>query len=230
VFEHKRKEILTAAVVQPVLDSIGLLDERCKITVAANFSREASDLLARRGFTVPWKTPTAAKKQATPFPRRVRCSATDQPSGWDISNWEAANNLLGGFDPARRHYSIFDLPDGSYVQCLGTKKALTVEARLYGSGAKFTHWVFGKGTPCGLRTQVGTELGTVTVDRTQVLKMRDARLIIPQFLETRAFPLQYYRQDITERFAEQGNARNERHAPRFLSGMPPGAAHRNLGR
>jgi len=206
LFEHKRKEVVTSAAVRQALDSIGHLEERFKVAVAANLTREASDLLAAKGFCVPLKTRVPRRRQAHPFPERVHYSRTDDTAGWDIGDWETANNLLAQLDPQRRHYAIFELPDGSYVQCLGSKKALTVEARAYHAGGRFTHWVFGKGAPCGLRTEAGGRLGIVTIDRTQVLQMRDARLIIRQFLETRTFPKQYHQQDVTGRMAERPGA------------------------
>src|SRR6266550_7708788 len=125
LFEHKRKEVVTSAAVRQALDSIGHLEERFKVAVAANLTREASDLLTAKGFCVPLKTRVPRKRQANPFPEHVHYSRTDDTAGWDIDDWETANKLLAYLDPQRRHYAIFNLPDGSYVQCLGNKKALT---------------------------------------------------------------------------------------------------------
>jgi hypothetical protein len=122
--------------------------------------------------------------------------------GWKIKSWETANKLLSYLEPERRHYAIFELPEGSYAQCLGSKTELTVEVRVVGANGTFTHWVLGKGLPCGRNRQVGPASGRVTVDETQVLTMRDARLIIRQFLESRTFPDKYHRQDVTGQYAE----------------------------
>jgi len=203
ILKHKRKEIVASATVQELLASVGDLEERFRIVVAANLTRDAAELLAANGFLVPRNTHPASTNHSTAFSQRVHYSRTDQPKGRDIADWTTANKLLGYLDPVRRHFAIFDLPNGSYVQCLGGKKALTVEARVYGPGGRFTHWVFGKGLLCGLQTQVGSSAGVVTVDRTQVLQIRDARLIIRQFLETNTFPAQYHKQDVTERFVEE---------------------------
>jgi hypothetical protein len=78
--------------------------------------------------------------------------------------------LLGYLDPEKRHYAIFDLPDGSYIQCLGGKKVLTAEARVYHPAGRFTHWVFGKGNLSGQRTTVGSRLGKVTIDTSDFSK------------------------------------------------------------
>ena len=137
----------------------------------------------------------------TMFPEPVHYSRADCPAGWKIRDWDIANKLLSYFDSERRPYAIFTLPDNSYVQCLGTKKRLTVEAREFRPDGSFTHWVFGRGEPVGLQERVEVSSGVTVVDSTQLLAMRDARLIIRQFLETRTFPLAYHRQDVTVRYA-----------------------------
>ena len=134
------------------------------------------------------------------FPETVHYACTDAPGGGDIPDWDTANTLLGYLDPARRHFAIFALNDNCYVQCLGRKTALTVEARVYSDSNKFQHFVFGKGDPTGETTTVGNTENVVTVDTSQVLKMRDARLIIRQFLETRTFHDRYTATDVTSRF------------------------------
>ena len=134
------------------------------------------------------------------FPEPVHYSRTDSP-GWKIKDWDTANTLLSYLEPNKRHFAIFELPDHSYAQCLGQKTALTVEIREYHPDGSFTHWIFGKDKPTGEMTQVGGDAGIVNIDSSQVLKMRDARLIIRQFLEERTFPEKYQKLDITERFA-----------------------------
>jgi hypothetical protein len=133
------------------------------------------------------------------FPDPVHYSRNDSP-GWKIRDWETANKLLSYLEPNRRPFAIFTLPDNSYVQCLGSKTRLTVEAREYQHDGSFTHWVFGRGAPVRAPERIEVSTGTVTVDASQILALRDARLIIRQFLETRTFPTAYDRQDITERF------------------------------
>lgn len=206
IFSSKRKEVVTSKSVRQALDSIQNLTETFKVAIGVrrDFTKEASELLEGRGFYMPvTKKPTLpVQASATiPFPEPVRYSRSDCPSGWSISNWQTANKLLSYLDPDRRHFATFDLQDGSYVQCLGCKKALTVEARIYRPDGTFTHWVFGKGSLDGQMTRVGSRLGMVTVDRSQVLQMRDARLIVRQFLETRTFPERFSQLDITNRFA-----------------------------
>ena len=72
-----------------------------------------------------------------------------------------------------------------------------------------SHWVFGIAAPLGVLECVKVSTGTLTVDTTQLLAMRDARLILRQFLETRTFPLGFHRQDVTERFRSVHYARSE---------------------
>jgi hypothetical protein len=143
---------------------------------------------------------TLGVARTTMFPEPVHYSRADCPAGWKIRDWETANKLLSYFDSERRPFAIFALPDNSYVQCLGTKTRLTVEARVFRSDGSFTHWVFGRGEPVGSQERIEVSSGVTVVDSTQLLAMRDARLIIRQFLETRTFPADYYRQDVTERF------------------------------
>jgi hypothetical protein len=134
------------------------------------------------------------------FPEPVHYSRADCPAGWKIRDWDTANKLLSYFDTERRPFAVFTLPDNSYVQCLGAKTRLTVEAREYHSNGSFTHWVFGQNAPIGVQEQIKVSTGITTVDTSQLLAMRDARSIIRQFLETRTFPTNYYRHDITSRF------------------------------
>jgi hypothetical protein len=135
------------------------------------------------------------------FPEPVHYSRTDCPAGWKIRDWDTANHLLSYFDSERRPFAIFTLPDNSYVQCLGTKTRLTVEARNFSKNGSFTHWVFGRSVPTGLQERIEVSTGVTIVDSTQLLKMRDARLIIRQFLETRTFPEDYHRENVTSRFS-----------------------------
>lgn len=134
-----------------------------------------------------------------PFSQPVHYSRTDTP-GWKIKDWETANKLLSYLELRRRHFTTFTLPDDSYVQCLGSKTALTVEIREQQQDGTFKHWVFGKCPPIGEMTRVGSDSGSITVDRSQVMTMRDARLIIRQFLETRTLCERYHRQDVSDRF------------------------------
>jgi hypothetical protein len=131
------------------------------------------------------------------FPEPVHYSRTDCPTGWKIRDWETANKLLSYFEPERRPFAIFTLPDKSYVQCLGAKTRLTVA---------FTHWVFGRGTLTGSSERIRVSTGDVTADTSQLLSMRDARLIVRQFLEARTFPSVYHRHDVAERFTSGRNA------------------------
>jgi hypothetical protein len=144
-----------------------------------------------------------------PFPEPVHYSRTDSP-GWKIRDWETANKLLSYLEPERRHFAVFTLPDNSYAQCLGGKTALTVEVREQRADGSFTHWVFGRGPRLGQATTVGPAFGPVTVDRSQVLTMRDARLIIREFLEARTLCSRYERLDVSARFKEQGSSNRKR--------------------
>lgn len=204
VFVHARKEVITVSAVRIALNSMSSLDEPFKVAVGNNFTHEAAEFLATTGFRLASPAQIAKKVSCKEFPEPVHYSRTDSP-GWMIKDWETANTLLRYLDPFVRPFVIFELPDGSYVQCLGSKRRLTVEVRECRAGGSFTHWVLGCGKPQRETVRIDTSTGTVTVDVSQVLTMRDARLIIRQFLETRTLPDRFHRQEITGRFTSSGN-------------------------
>lgn len=83
---------------------------------------------------------------------------------------------------------------------------LTVEARVYVSDGSFKHWIFGKGLPQREPVAIVVSSGTLSVDVSQILTMRQAKPIIRQFLEKRTFPAEYHRQDVTARFIPGSNS------------------------
>ena len=139
------------------------------------------------------------------FPTLIHYQRNDSP-GWKIRDWDTANKLLGYLDPQVRPFAVFTLPNNSYAQCLGSKRRLTVEVREYAADGSFTHWVFGRGPLSGHSDTIEVSTGAVTVDTSQLLTMRDARLIIRPFLELQSFPTTYSRHDVTARFALNRNA------------------------
>jgi hypothetical protein len=130
--------------------------------------------------------------------QREDCSA-----GWHIKDWETANKLLSYLNTNGRSYAIFSKPDGSYVQCAGSKTRLTVETRIFKSQKEYRHYVFGNGSLQNLKDSVMTTEYKVTVDKSQVLQLSDARLIMKPWLEGGDFPTKYTLTDVTERFNEE---------------------------
>jgi len=202
VFPNERREVLAAAVIQKTLNSISNLNEPVKVAVGS-FTHEAAELLQLAGFQIPSKAKAIVpdEEPVPPFPHPVHYSGADS-SNWTIENWKAANGILSCLDPTRRPFAIFSLPDESYIQCLGSKKRLLIEAREYRADGSFTHWIIGRGRPQREPVVIEVSTGTITVDVSQVLTMRHARVIIRQFLETRTFPSAYHLQDITGRFTK----------------------------
>jgi|GEM_PF-3060208 len=199
-FDQKSKSIISAEMIREVLGSVGSLPKFQRIALAKNLTRDAAELLTKTGFRLLNGKKSNVEIKPTLFPERVHYSRPGAYSGWPIKNWETANRLLGFLNADKKNFAIFDLPDGSYIQCLGGKKALTVEARIYDSEGHFRHWVFGKGSPSGHKVTIGGTAGQVVVDSTQSLQMRDARLIIRRFLMSRGFSQKYFAQDVTQRF------------------------------
>jgi len=50
--------------------------------------------------------------------------------GCMLDSWNDANHLLGYQKAEGPSFAIFTFEDGSYIQCAGVKKRLTVEARI----------------------------------------------------------------------------------------------------
>ncbi len=132
------------------------------------------------------------------FPETVNFMRADG-SGWPIRDWDTANKLLAYVHPEKNPYVVFSFSDESYVKCFGCKTRLTVEARESFDGG-FRHWVFGKGLLKGKPQEIQTSTSKVTVDASQLLRMRDARVIIRLFPEHRRFSEAYDREDVTKRF------------------------------
>ena len=129
--------------------------------------------------------------------------AREGTSGWPVKSWETANALLSYLQPVNRSFASFTIAGGSYVQCAGAKTRLTVEVRIVREDGSFTHLVFGKGQLQQRVELIASSAGHVTVDASQVLKMRDARLIIREFVEHQRLHAGYLCEDVTSRFRRQ---------------------------
>lgn len=127
--------------------------------------------------------------------RATFVSATQD--GFEVYTWEQANSQLAYLNPDKENFMRFELSDGSFVQCLGAKKALTVEVRLCREGGVPMHVIARKGELVGTTVVVGGSAGTATVDKSQVLTMRDARSIIREFLEHKRLHSRYGYTDVT---------------------------------
>lgn len=117
-----------------------------------------------------------------------------------IPDWKTADKLLDGLDLQLSPFVVLSLSNHSYVQCLGSKSRLTVEARVYTAKGSFTHWVFGRGPLKGRRETIQASTGASNVDASQLLTISDARHIMRSFLETQSFPAEYHREDVTAAF------------------------------
>jgi hypothetical protein len=67
---------------------------------------------------------------------------------------------------------------------------------------QFQHFVFGSGPIQNQVDAIATTEYQITVDKSQILRMRDARLIMKPWLEGNDFPAKYTLTNITERFIE----------------------------
>ena len=123
--------------------------------------------------------------------------------GWKIKSWDDANTLLGYVKPEGPSSACFTIANQNYVQCAGSKKRLTVEARIYVDEETFVHYCFGKGDLLGKEETIDCNVGEIVRDSSQVLSMRDARLIIRHFVENNGALLEkYVTHDITKMFQQ----------------------------
>lgn len=133
------------------------------------------------------------------FPTPVQYSREGRPS-WQIKDWDTANKLLSYLDPEIRSFAIFQKADRSYIQCAGAKRGLTVEARIPGVNGEFKHYRFGRGEPVGKTVIIRCSVGPISVDETQLLQLRDARILMRQFLEEGTFSERYVATEVGPTF------------------------------
>jgi len=140
--------------------------------------------------------------KAGELPDRVLFMSARQKKGWYINTWKQASAQLSYLDPNKEHFMVFELPDGSFIQCLGSKQELTVEIHLIHDNGLETHVIAGSGEEIGIEAIVGGPGGTVVVDRSQVLQIGDARSMIRKFLEEKSLDLRYRYKDVTSLYSE----------------------------
>lgn len=132
------------------------------------------------------------------FPSMVYCTREDQP-GREIKDWKTAKGQLSGLKVKGRSFIIFEKENGDYVQCAGSRKALTVEARMHAGDGSFRHVIFGCDEATGVEVEIPTSESVLRVDASQVLNLKYARGILQPWLEGYAFPIRYIQTDITDR-------------------------------
>jgi hypothetical protein len=117
--------------------------------------------------------------------------------GWPLQSWDDANHLLGYQKAEGPSFTIFTRGDGSYIQCAGGKKRLTVEARIIENDKTVKHYRFGKGKPVNSVESIACNCGPIEVDSSQILTMKDARILIRDFVENSRFSQKYSTTEIT---------------------------------
>jgi len=135
-------------------------------------------------------------RQKMPFPDKVLLHPSNGGVIF-IYDWSVALARLSYFAREAPDHIVFEMPDGSYAQCAGTKTCLTVETRTYRPDFTFTHLTWGIGKPSGRRSNVEGSGGLIDVDSSQVLQMRDARIILKGFIEGETIPPRYHATDST---------------------------------
>lgn len=117
-----------------------------------------------------------------------------------LYDWEIVLSRLSYFGHKGPDFTVLELKDGSYVQCAGSKNRLTVETRTYGPERSFQHMIWGRSTCTGVKARIESIDGYIEVDASQILQMRDARIIIKAFIEKEEIPGTYISTDATFSF------------------------------
>ena len=132
------------------------------------------------------------------FPNMVYCTREDQAVR-EIKDWKTAKGQLSGLKVRGRSFIIFEKENGDYVQCAGSRKVLTVEARMHAGDGSFRHVIFGCEEASGVEVDIPTSEFVLRVDASQVLNLKHALGILQPWLEGYAFPIRYIQTDITDR-------------------------------
>ncbi len=170
------------------------------------------------------------------IPDRVLLHPSSSPVLF-LYDWDAVLGRLHYFAHKGPDFMILEVEGGDYIQCAGVKKQLTVETRRYTAGKMFHHHVWGKGELTGHVGRIDCTDGEIQVDSSQVLAMRDARLLIAAFLEGAEMPSRYHCTDISDRFdpiphdleirnrawswPDRRNIRNKSNKPAHTTPDPP---------
>jgi hypothetical protein len=96
-------------------------------------------------------------------------------------------------EPNLRPFCRFQLADGSYIQCAGSKQRLTVEVHSPAAEGGFEQWTVGVGPLTGQVTEIECAVGPITVDESHVLDIDAARELFRAFLTYGALPDNYVR-------------------------------------
>lgn len=139
-------------------------------------------------------------RERKPLTSPIRYEGQDEPER-PLTSLDEADALLARLEPSRRSYAIFTRPDGSYVQCAGGTKRMTVEYRVVEPDGRLRHYVVGLAPVQGQLTQISCTVGPIELDLSQLLKLDHARTVVRAFLETGAIPDSFTATDVTERFA-----------------------------
>ena len=115
---------------------------------------------------------------------------------------EYIERALEHITPRRPSVFILTRPDGSFVQTAGSKIRLTVEAR-YMRPEGFRHLIVGVEEEDKEMTHVAYSCGTLIVQKSELLKLRDAQIIFKAFLRTGQIPMPYVVRDVTSAYGDE---------------------------
>lgn len=119
---------------------------------------------------------------------KLSCEAKGEvPLPLDLRFAEVLNQL----DAKKNSFYILEHDDGNYMQCGGSKKACTVEFRVYESRNKYQHFVVGHADRSHQDTCVEMSGGVVSVEKGEVLSAVEAAELFDLFVAGKKLPKNY---------------------------------------
>ncbi len=122
--------------------------------------------------------------------------------GIEITSLEQLLENLGKLHGGHNSFMVLNA-EQSYVQCAGSKTALTIEYRQVFEENNFQHFVIGKGTPnLEVKTNVKFCGGDVEVCQSEVLNIKDVETCFAHFFQHQTLPEQYHQRDVSKDMIE----------------------------
>lgn len=103
----------------------------------------------------------------------------------------------------RSSFGRFELDDESYLQFLGTKDALCIEARIYKKSwgrSIFKHYAFAQSDLSGEIVRLGNSEYYLDVDSSEILTRKELKLIARSFLLNRSIETKFIARDVTSKY------------------------------
>jgi hypothetical protein len=118
-------------------------------------------------------------------------------------SWGQIEESLQNIDGENCCFFILTADSGSYLQCAGGQRAVTLEFREIANG-NFKHFILGKGqVKNALKTVwsiIDCRVGPIRVHKDEVLTLGDAKGAFTYFFQTSDIPPSFTRRNVTKHF------------------------------